>query len=154
MKPTPSTPTLTLSLSLQFADSSDRALLARHQVARWIRAALDKPARITVRIVGHEEGLALNHDYRGKDHATNVLTFDYSHAPVTVADIVLCAPVIEAEAIALNKPLQEHYAHLVLHGCLHAQGYEHETTAKDAFEMEALEAWLMMGCLGFENPYG
>ena len=87
-----------LLLSLQFADSQDRVLLARHKVARWIRAALASPAEITVRIVGAEEGRALNREFRGQSHATNVLTFDYAHAPVVQADLVLCAPVVRREA--------------------------------------------------------
>ena len=91
-----------LSLSLQFADASHRAVLPRHKVARWIRAALEAPAEITVRIVGTDEGRALNRDYRAQDHATNVLTFDYQRAPVVVADLVLCAPVVEREAAAME----------------------------------------------------
>ena len=83
-----------LQLSLQFADARHRALLPRHRVARWLRAALAAPAQITVRIVGADEGRALNRDYRGKDYATNVLTFDYEREPVVVADLVLCAPVV------------------------------------------------------------
>ena len=140
-----------LSLSLQFADASHRALLPRHRVARWIRAALDAPAEITVRIVGAEEGQSLNRGYRGKDYATNVLTFDYARAPLVQADLVLCAPVVEREAAEQGKPVAAHYAHLLVHGTLHALGYEHET-ARDAKRMEALETQILAG-LGFADPY-
>ena len=141
----------TLALSLQFADAADRALLPRHKVLRWIRAALEAPAELTVRIVGAEEGRALNRDYRGRDYATNVLTFDYSRKPVVAADLVLCAPVVRSEAEALGLPLDAHYAHLLVHGSLHAQGYDHENDA-DARVMEARETELLRA-LGFADPY-
>ena len=140
-----------LTLSLQFADAADRALLPRHKVARWIRAALEAPAELTVRIVGADEGRALNRDYRGRDYATNVLTFDYSRAPVVAADLVLCAPVVRDEAKAQRLPLEAHYAHLLVHGTLHAQGYDHENEA-DARLMEARESALLQA-LGFGDPY-
>ena len=140
-----------LTLSLQFADTSDRAALPRHKVARWIRAALDAPAEITVRVVGAEEGQALNRDYRQRDYATNVLTFDYSHEPVVVADLVLCAPVVQREAKEQRRTLEAHYAHLLLHGTLHAQGHDHENEA-EARVMEARESELMQS-LGFADPY-
>ena len=116
-----------LSLSLQFVDARHRAVLPRHKVARWIRAALDAPAEITVRLVDAEEGRALNRDFRQKDYATNVLTFDYTREPVVVADLILCAPVVEAEAAAEGVTLEAHYAHLLVHGTLHAQGHEHDS---------------------------
>lgn len=142
-----------LQLSLQFADPRHRALLPRHRVARWVRAALDAPGQITVRIVGVEEGRALNRDYRGKDYATNVLTFDYERAPVVVADLVLCAPVVEAEAAEQRMALQAHYAHLLVHGTLHAQGHEHEGVPETvAAAMEARESDLLQA-LGFADPY-
>lgn len=142
-----------LALSLQFApDATEhRTLLARHHVVRFIRHALDADAEITVRIVADEEGRALNRDYRHKDYATNVLTFDYEHEPVVVADLVLCAPVVEREAREQNKTLTAHYAHLLVHGTLHAQGWDHETEP-DAREMEARETAILQG-LGFEDPY-
>jgi len=140
-----------LSLSLQFADGSHRAELPRHKVARWIRAALAVPGEITVRIVDADEGRALNRDYRGKDYATNVLTFDYSHAPVVAADLILCAPVVEAEARAQGITLQAHYAHLLVHGTLHAQGHDHEQE-NEAVEMEAEETRIL-AVLGYEDPY-
>ena len=145
-----------LQLSLQFGDVEEaalhRAALPRHSVTRWIRHALQSDAEITVRIVDAEEGQALNRDYRQKDYATNVLTFDYTQHPVVTADLVLCAPVVAQEARANNKTLQAHYAHLLVHGTLHAQGYDHETGDEDAEEMEALEIEVLAG-LGVANPY-
>jgi len=138
-----------LVLSLQFADKSHRSELPRHRVARWLRAALEAPAQLTVRIVGEAEGRALNRDYRGKDYATNVLTFDYERAPVVMADLVLCAPVVEREARAEGKSLEAHYAHLLVHGALHAQGYDHEAEA-DARHMETRERELLLA-LGFKD---
>jgi probable rRNA maturation factor len=140
-----------LSLSLQFADPRHRALLPRHKVARWITAALESPAQITVRIVDEDEGRTLNHGYRGKDYATNVLTFDYEHEPLVIADLVLCAPVVEREAREQGIELVAHYAHLLVHGTLHAQGYDHEDEA-EAVVMEARESELLP-VLGFADPY-
>jgi len=140
-----------LTLSLQFADASDRTLLSRHKVARWIRAALHSPAQITVRVVGMDEGQALNREYRAKDYPTNVLTFDYSREPVVVADLVLCAPVLQREAREMGISLEAHYAHLVVHATLHAQGYDHER-ADEAQRMEARESALMRS-LGYADPY-
>ena len=148
-----------LVLSLQFGPLAPAALLARHRAAlprhsvtRWIRHALLTDAEITVRIVGAEEGQALNRNYRKKDYATNVLTFDYTQAPIVTADLVLCAPVIAREAKAQRKTLQAHYAHLLVHGALHAQGWDHETSLAEAARMEAREVQILAG-LGFESPY-
>ena len=144
-----------LSLSLQFGAfdgaAAHRAVLPRHKVTRWIRHALATDAEITVRIVDAEEGLMLNRDYRSQDHATNVLTFGYEQAPEVVADLVLCAPVVAAEAKAARLPLAAHYAHLLVHGALHAQGHDHQEAA-EADRMEALESAVMTG-LGFADPY-
>ena len=148
-----------LSLSLQFGDLAGidvalhRAALPRHNVKRWIRHALASDAEITVRIVGLEEGRALNRNYRQKDHATNVLTFDYTRDPLVTADLVLCAPVVAKEADENNRALQAHYAHLLVHGTLHAQGWDHETSVQDAEEMETYEAEIL-AMLGIANPYG
>ena len=145
-----------LQLSLQFGDipyaARHRQALPRHFVVRCIRHALDADAEITVRIVDAEEGRALNSSYRSKDYATNVLTFDYAQSPVVMADLVLCAPVISKEAKEQGKTLAAHYAHLLVHGTLHAQGWDHETSLKDAHAMEALETTVLSG-LGFDNPY-
>jgi len=145
-----------LQLSLQFGALQDaavhRAALPRHKVARWIRHALETDAEITVRIVDAEEGQALNRDYRHKDYATNVLTFDYTQEPVVTADLVLCAPVVEKEAREQGKPLPDHYAHLLVHGTLHAQGWDHETSTADAEAMEARETEILAR-LGVANPY-
>ncbi|GAA4425588.1 rRNA maturation RNase YbeY [Acidovorax lacteus] len=145
-----------LTLSLQFARfdgvAAHRAALPRHKVARWIRHALAVDAEITVRIVDAEEGQSLNRTYRHKDYATNVLTFDYQQEPVAVADLVLCAPVVAQEAAALGKTLEAHYAHLLVHGTLHAQGWDHETSDEDAREMEAYETDILCE-LGYDDPY-
>ena len=146
-----------LSLSLQFGRfdtlAAHRTALPRHKVARWIRHALQADGEITVRIVDADEGQALNRDYRHKDYATNVLTFDYAQEPVVCADLVLCAPVVAREAQENGKTLEAHYAHMLVHGILHAQGWDHETSAEDADEMEALETDIMRK-LGFADPYG
>ena len=104
-----------------------------------------------MRIVDEAEGRSLNRDFRGKPKATNVLTFDYQSAPEVIADLVLCAPVVAREAQEQGKELAAHYAHLLVHGALHAQGYDHEQDA-DAERMEARETQLLLS-LGFADPY-
>ena len=149
-----------LQLSLQFADipfaARHRAALPRHKVTRWIRHALSDDAEITVRIVNAEEGQRLNKAFRNKDYPTNVLTFGYAQAteesPWVLADLVLCAPVVAQEAKAQGKTLQAHYAHLLVHGTLHAQGWDHETSEADANEMEDYEIAILKE-MGFRNPY-
>ena len=144
-----------LTLSLQFGKIDDaalhRAALPRHKVARWIRHALQSDAEITVRVVGALEGQTLNRDYRQKDYATNVLTFDYTQEPIVTADLVLCAPVVAAEAKEQGKTLEAHYAHLLVHGALHAQGWDHDED-EDAQVMELRETDIMHR-LGFDSPY-
>ena len=148
-----------LTLSQQFADASHRAHLPRHKVARWIRAALAAPGEITVRIVGAEEGQALNREFRGKDYATNVLSFPAEMPEglpqgVTLpllGDLVICAPVVAREAKEQKKPLLAHYAHLTVHGALHLLGWDHENEV-DAICMEQLEREILAG-LGIEDPY-
>jgi probable rRNA maturation factor len=147
---------LTLDLVLQFGRfpnaAAHRTVLRKARVASWIEPALRHPGEIAVRIVGEDEGRALNLQYRGKDYATNVLTFEYAHDAWVEADLVLCGPVVEREAREQGKSLEAHYAHLLVHGALHAQGYDHEADERDALEMEALEI-LLLGSLGFKNPY-
>jgi probable rRNA maturation factor len=143
-------------VSLQFGrfegTAIHRAALPRARVKAWVSHALDAPGEIAVRIVGEDEGRALNLQYRGKDYATNVLTFDYTRTPVVAADLVLCGPVVAREAAEQGKTLQAHYAHLLVHGTLHAQGWDHETSERDALAMETAEI-LLLGALGYANPY-
>jgi probable rRNA maturation factor len=145
-----------LELALQFGRfggaTTQRRLLKPARVRRWLSFALARPAEISVRVVGEAEGRALNLQFRHKDYATNVLTFDYAQAPVVMADLVLCGPVVAREAREQGKKLEEHFAHLLVHGALHAQGWDHETNERDALEMEALEI-LLLAALGFANPY-
>jgi probable rRNA maturation factor len=160
------TATPPLQLSVQFGSATHRAALPRYTLQRWVRAALRcgpanerlrlakpapiEPAQITLRFVDADEGRELNHNYRGKTNATNVLTFDYQPWP-PAADIVLCDAVIASEATAQGKDLTAHYAHMVVHGVLHALGWDHEHEA-DAERMEAREREVLAG-LGFADPY-
>jgi probable rRNA maturation factor len=146
-----------LELNLQFGDdvpylARHKAVLSKAKVHQWLRHALLRDGEITVRIVGTEEGRALNQSYRHKDYATNVLTFDYAHEPMVMADLVLCAPVVAAEAKEQGKSLQNHYTHLLVHGALHAQGYDHELDEREALEMEAVEIFVL-DTLGVACPY-
>lgn len=143
-----------LSLAVQYADPRLRDAVPRAQVRRWVQAALLAPAELTIRFVDADEGRVLNRDYRDKDYATNVLTFSYTEGSdneVTRADIVLCTDVLQREAAEQDKPVAEHAAHLVVHGVMHAQGYDHETDA-EAAEMENLEI-AILAKLGLDNPY-
>jgi len=139
-----------LALTVQSTVDSS-ALPRRPTLRRWALAALERDARVTLRFVGAREGRALNHRYRGRDYATNVLTFVYDEGVSLAGDIVLCAPVVANEAHAQHKRLVAHYAHLVIHGMLHLQGYDHERDA-DAARMEAREADVLQG-LRYANPY-
>src|SRR5690606_18903836 len=126
---------------------------AARSMRGWAQAALERSAQATVRLVGAREGRALNRHYRGRDYATNVLTFTYGeHEGALLGDIVLCAPVVAREAVAQRKALRWHYAHLVVHGMLHLQGYDHER-ARDARQMESREV-AVLHKLGFDDPYG
>ena len=139
-----------LSLSVQYADDRLKDTLPRPLLRRWVQAALQAPAQLTLRFVDAAEGRELNRDYRGKDYATNVLTFDYDNELV-IADIILCSDVLLAEAAEQRKTVEAHAAHLIVHGVLHAQGYEHEND-DEAEEMEAFETDILAK-LGFPNPY-
>ncbi|MBC3936073.1 rRNA maturation RNase YbeY [Undibacterium rugosum] len=143
-----------LTLSVQYADTRLQEVLPRPLLRKTVQAALFFPAELTLRFVDAEEGQSLNRDYRGKDYATNVLTFAYTEdqdAEVTQADIILCTDVLQREAAEQGKPLIDHAQHLIVHGVLHAQGYDHEVD-EEAEEMEALEIEILAG-LGLANPY-
>jgi len=139
-----------LSLSVQYADPRLKDILPRPLLRRWVKAALFDSAQLTLRFVGADEGRTLNNDYRGKDYATNVLTFEYDNELV-LADIILCTDVLIAEAAEQKKTVEAHAAHLLVHGVLHAQGYEHEDD-EEAEEMEDIETEVLAK-LGFGNPY-
>jgi probable rRNA maturation factor len=143
-----------LTLSVQYPDSRLQEILTRPLLRKTVQAALFFPAELTLRFVNAEEGRLLNKDYRGKDYATNVLTFAYTEdcdAEVTQADIILCTDVLQKEAAEQKKSVLEHAQHLVVHGVLHAQGYDHESD-EEAEEMEALEIEILT-TLGLANPY-
>jgi probable rRNA maturation factor len=139
-----------LSLSVQYASAAD-GVPTRAQFRRWAGAALQRDVQIALRVVDAQEGQALNRDFRGKDYATNVLTFVYDDTEPLSGDIVICAPVVAREAQEQGKALLAHYAHMTLHAVLHLQGYDHESEG-DAAEMEALETALMAK-LGYPAPY-
>ena len=139
-----------LSLSVQYASAAE-GLPTRPQFRRWVRAGLQYDLQATLRLVDEEEGRALNRDFRGKDYATNVLTFVYEEPEPLSGDIVICAPVVAREAAEQGKTLLAHYAHMTLHAVLHLQGYDHEDEA-DAAAMEARETALMEK-LGYPAPY-
>ncbi len=147
-----------LDLSVQYACNRD-GVPSRVDFRRWLRAAEPGAARVTVRIVDEEEGRALNRDYRGKDYATNVLTFAYDEGedmPLPeglplMGDLVLCRQVVEREAAEQGKSVDAHYAHLSVHGMLHLQGFDHEIEA-EAEEMEARERAILAE-LGISDPY-
>jgi len=141
-----------LHLAVQYA-SQEGGLPTRAQIRRWILAALEQPAEVTLRIVDADEARQLNQDFRHKDYVPNVLTFEYGEiAPgVLGGDIVLCAPVIAREAREQGKPLRDHFAHMIVHGALHLQGYDH-LDAADAVIMESREA-VILGRFRIPNPY-
>ena len=144
-----------LNLSVQYACNAAGVPL-RPQIRAWARQALNvdgmRGGQITIRLVDAEEGQALNREYRHKDYATNVLSFPYATEPVVCGDLVICAPVVAREAAEQGKAPDAHYAHLIVHGLLHLQGYDHETGEDDARIMEAKER-AILASLGFADPY-
>ena len=146
-----------LDLEVQYADPRLESEITPDMLERWVRAALLGPAELAIRFVDAEEGLTLNRDYRGKNYATNVLTFAYNEGAEladdepTQADIILCTDVLQREAEEQKKTVEEHAAHLVVHGVLHAQGFDHEND-EEAGEMEQLERDIME-VLGYPDPY-
>jgi len=138
-----------LTLAVQYAVKPANAP-TRAKLRKWVLAALEQDAEITLRLVDAEEGHELNRIYRHKDYATNVLTFPLNDEPL-MGDIVLCAPLVECEAAEQGKSVEAHYAHLVVHGVLHVQGYDHETN-EDAGVMEALESQIITK-FGYADPY-
>jgi len=150
-------------INFQFASASLEekvlTLVAQKKIRRWILTALSKvQGELTIRFINQAESKALNHHFRQRDKSTNVLTFIYSEVKSKTAralplhaDIVICWPVVLAEARAHNKSLEAHLAHLVLHGCLHARGFDHEKP-QAAKKMEALEVRTLK-MLGYPNPY-
>jgi len=156
-------------LSVQYATGAKK-LPTRAQFRRWVKVALhpqgvrrrvpgsfaatlplQRDVAVTLRIVDEPEGRELNKQYRGKDYATNVLTFVYEEAGSLSGDIAICAPVVEREAKEQRKELISHYAHLAIHATLHLQGYEHDNDS-EAKEMETLETSLMLK-LHYPDPY-
>jgi probable rRNA maturation factor len=132
-----------LSLSIQLGDEVRELPAARAQLRRWVAAAIDSDATLTLRFVGEREGRALNAQYRHRDYATNVLTFPYHGEGERVsADIVVCVPVVRREARAQRKDPAAHLAHLVIHGVLHACGHDHDRPGPAA-RMEAAEVALL-----------
>ena len=124
----------------------------RAQVRRWVRAAREQPVAVTIRFVAAAEGRRLNRDYRGRDYATNVLSFVYEHEPVAMGDLLVCLPVVQREARAQRKALKSHMAHMIVHGMLHLQGYDHETGKRDAEKMERREREILAR-FGIADPY-
>jgi probable rRNA maturation factor len=146
-----------LDLDVQYADTRLEQDITQDMLQRWVEAALLGPAELAIRFVDLDEGQALNRQYRGKDYATNVLTFAYNEGEElgeddpTQADIILCTDVLRREAEEQGKTVEEHAAHLVVHGVLHAQGYDHEHD-EEAEEMEQFERDIME-VLGYPDPY-
>ena len=145
-----------LLIDLQYGSTAIKARLAEQAsetlMKKWVRAATSRCGLITLRFVNATEGKKLNLAYRNKDKATNVLTFPYELSKTNVlADIIFCLPVLQREAKEQDKTFKAHLAHLIVHGCLHAQAFDHENM-KDAKKMEALEVQILKK-LGFSNPY-
>ena len=139
-----------LSLTVQYAVAPSSLPVAA-TLRRWARAALERNANVTLRFVGTREGMTLNGVFRGKDYATNVLTFVYEETAPLAGDIVLCSPVLRREARAQGKTFADHCAHLVVHGMLHLQGYDHDTP-RAARAMERHET-AILAALRVPDPY-
>jgi len=139
-----------LRLTLQARDRFE-GLPARSTLRRWMSAALDRNAELTLRFVGAREGRRLNLEFRGRDYATDVLTFAYARRPILRADIVICPPVVHRAARRLGRLSRAHYAHLVVHATLHAIGHDHATPV-GARRMEAREIAVLQR-LGYRDPY-
>ena len=141
-----------IELDLQIASAGQHPDL--QQLQQWCAFGLrprSADSELTIRLVDEAEGRELNHTWRQKDYATNVLSFPYETEPVVLGDLVICAPVVAREAGEQGKTLEAHFAHLVVHGMLHLQGYDHEAEA-DALVMEKLETDILRG-LGYADPY-
>jgi len=141
-----------LRLQIQVDPKVGALPVGRPQLRRWVASALSSDAELVLRFVGTEEGKALNRQFRGRNRPTNVLTFDYAGAPNVTADIVICLPVVGAEALSQGKTERDHLGHLVVHGVLHAQGHDHQSD-EEAAQMEAREAAILRR-FGIDDPYG
>lgn len=149
---------MAIYLDLQLAVEDDSQLPSEQDFQSWLDYTLTQfqpDSELTIRIVDSEESHQLNHDYRGKDKPTNVLSFPFEVPPGVeinlLGDLVICKQVVEDEAVQQQKPLTAHWAHMVVHGSLHLLGYDH-IQDEEAEEMESLETEIMQG-LGFEDPY-
>lgn len=149
---------MTIVLDLQIAVKNEKDLPTYEDILLWLDSTLAKfkpQAEVTVRVVDEPESQELNHDYRGKDKPTNVLSFPFEAPPGIdidlLGDLVICKQVVEREAIEQNKPLISHWAHMVVHGCLHLLGYDH-IEDQEAEEMESLETEIMKS-MGYSDPY-
>ncbi len=145
-----------LKIDLQYASTAIESTLSKIAspvlIKKWVKSATPLGGLITLRFVNATEGKKLNLAFRQKDYATNVLTFPYELSKNELAaDIIFCLPILQKEAKEQDKLLKAHLAHLIVHGCLHAQGYDHEAS-KDAKKMEALEIQTLQK-MGFANPY-
>ena len=140
-----------LHLSVQFA-CKDPALPSRYRFRRWVQSTIAHATEVTIRLVDEDEGRQINHRYRAKDYATNVLSFPYEQSPVLLGDLVLCVPVVLREAKAQRKSAESHFAHMIVHGMLHLQGWDHEADPAEAEGMEAHEREILAR-LGYPDPY-
>ena len=145
-----------LALDIQFGSDALKEkwkpVLTSRKIRKWVLAAIQNSATLTIRIVGSAEGRKLNREYRNKDYATNILTFNYPSASNDIiSDLVICMPVLTKEASEQKKTVENHFIHLLVHGLLHSQGFDHENNI-EAEAMEALEINILSK-LGIQNPY-